>query len=141
MTEREAIQAIKTQWIEEWLTLHPDDPNDPDYCPFTFDNEIFETATRWARLSVRHTVSRQATMGSAPSRRFEREGVVMVQLFGNIDAGRGDLADLAADVREVLEGQRLGDVVLHAGSTDEQPTDGVWAMSAISIPFRYTENR
>lgn len=141
MNEREAKQAIIDEWEAEWPTLHPPDVDDPDYCPFTYDNEIAESTTRWARLSVRHTTSAQTTMGSAPSRRFQREGVIFVQLFGNTDAGCGELSDLAADVRTVLEGQRLGDLVIYAGLTQEQPTDGVWAMATVQLPFRYTELR
>lgn len=141
MTEREFNQVLIEHWEDGWDTLHPPDPSDPDHVPYTYDNEIFESALRWVRLSVRHTVSKQTTMGSAPSRRFEREGFVMVQVFANVNVGRGELADLAADVRTVLEGKRFAGLVIHAGSTQETPSDGVWAMTVISLPFRYVELR
>lgn len=141
MTERESYEAILTQFESVWDVLHPPVSSDPDYAPYAYDNEIFESVERWVRLSVRHTVSRQTTMGSAPNRRFEREGVVFVQVFALPNVGRGALADLAADVRTALEGQRLSGLVLHAGSTQEVSTDGVWAMLVVSIPFRYSETR
>lgn len=134
MTEREAYEAIYQRMDDTWPGLQP-------AVPYTFDNEVFESAASWARVSVNHTVSQQVTMGAAPNRKFHRQGNVMVQLFSAANAGRGTLADLAASVRTVFEGQSLSGLHLYAASTNEVPTDGVWAMSVVVIPFRYSETR
>lgn len=134
MTERQAIEAIYQLWLDSWPTLRPT-------VPYTFANEIFESAASWARLSLIHTTSRQMTMGAAPSRRWERNGYVFVQLFAPPDAGRGALADLAEDVRVALEGKRALEINLYAAATNETPTDGAWAMTAVSVPFRYVQTR
>lgn len=135
MNEREAEQAIITQFKTAWAVSHPAD------APIVLDNEIGETTSKWVRLDVQYTTSQQVTMGSAPNRKFRRNGIVMVQLFSPANQGRGPLADLATDAREALEGKHLGELHLHAGSTQKQPTDGVWAMAVVTVPFWFTETR
>ena len=136
MTEREAIEAILEQWKTGWEAAYP-------AVPWTTRNEQFTTdgLTSWVRITVSHTTSDQTTCGSAPSRKFERRGNVFVQLFAPVDAGYGTLADYAQTVRTVLEGVRLEELNLYAARTEEQPTDGAWAMATVVVPFRYTQTR
>lgn len=146
MTEAEATQAILEAWEDGWDPLHPEDPDDPEHVPYTYDNEVFDTGSlgdlgAWARVSIRHSTGRQATMGSAPSRKFERRGFIMVQLFAPIDQGRTLLSELADDVRTALEGVRSSELLIHEGVTEESPSDGRWAMSVVTLPFRYTQTR
>jgi hypothetical protein len=146
MTEIEAINAILSQWKTGWQALHPTSESDPQYVPWTTTNEDFApdqlgALGAWARISVQHTAAEQATMGSAPSRKFERRGNVFVQLFAPKNNGVALLATLAEDVRTVLEGGRLGEVNIYAGRTVELPEDGVWAMATVILPFRYTRTR
>lgn len=134
MTEREAIEAVLQRWNDGWTTLHPE-------IPWTTRGEVFSSEASWARISVQHSTAEQTTMGSAPSRKFERRGNIFVQLFVQENQGAGALADLAEDVRDVLEGQRLDGLTIYAGRTEEAPSDGVWAMAAVVLPFRYTHER
>jgi hypothetical protein len=146
MTEKQAMEAVLERWETAWEALHPEDAEDPNHVPYTFENEEFRAAPSWARVALVHTSTKQVTMGQAPNRQFERRGNVVVQLFGVVDRGRAPLDELAGDVRTVLEGRSLavtaGDAItIYAGQTDEKATDGAWHMVNITLPFRYYETR
>ena len=146
MTEREAIEGILETFESGWETLHPASVSDPDCVPWTTKNEDFDETQlgvlgAWARIAIIHTSAEQITQGLAPVRKFERRGNVFVQLFAPVAAGVGLLADLAQDVRTVLEGQRVGALNLAAGRTQEGAEDARWAMVSVVIPFRYVDQR
>ncbi|RPH64990.1 MAG: hypothetical protein EHM89_00175 [Acidobacteria bacterium] len=146
MTEREAIEAILVHWEDEWEALHPEDTSDPDCVPWYAGNEAHETSElgalgAWARINVIHTAAEQTTMGSAPSRKFERRGNIYVQLFAPIDAGVQLRAELADDVRTAMEGFRVDELRTYAGRTEEGVEDGVWSMAVVIVPFAYTDTR
>lgn len=146
MTEREAIEAILETWESGWETLHPVATTDPACVPWTTTNEDFQADQlgalgAWARVSIIHTTADQVTMGDVGTRKFDRRGNVYVQLFAPVGSGVGLLADLAGDVRSVLEGVRLSGLTLHAGRTQEGAEDSRWAMHTVVIGFRYTDTR
>jgi hypothetical protein len=137
VTEADAIEAIEAAWVAQWPTLQPT-------VPFALDNESFTTVSTWARVSVLHTTSIQASHGGLGSRRWERAGNIWVQLFGEVDVGRKALSLLVADVRSIYEGVQLaspiaGDepVVTGALATRESPTDNRWLMQTCVVPFYY----
>lgn len=135
MTEAQAIEAIYQRFADAWT----------NGIPYHFENEGAESAGSWARVSIRHTTSQQLTMGSAPSRKFERRGVIMVQLWSPIDQGRAAMSALVADARTVFEGRTItagGSAInCYAAATQESPTDGAWFMCSVVIPIRYIETR
>lgn len=158
MNQSESRLAILQQWETGWDALHPADPVDPEdpatFVPYTYDNEAFTTDAlgrlgAWVRVAIQDSTRQQATMGSAPSRKFETRGRVFVQIFTPIDAGQALQATLADDVRTVLEGVRLGDLLLYDGvtrgenwfTTGPSRTDGVWAQATVVIEFKYTDTR
>lgn len=134
MTEAQAIEALTQRWIDAWPGLSA--------VPYTFDNEIADSADSYVRVSFVHTVRAQQTMGSDGGRKFESRGYIFVQLFGPVNVGMKTLAELADKARSVYEGRRLAEeLTTYAGSTRESPTDGRWAMRTITIPFAYEELR
>jgi len=154
MNEQQANLAILQQWESGWDALHPQDTSAPEYVPYTYDNEAFDTDAlgdlgAWVRLTIQHSTRRQRTMGSAPNRKYECRGRVFVTLFAPVDNGRALIAQLADDVRTVMEGQRLGDLLLDDATTRGEnwfatgPTreDGVWAQATVVVEFRYTDTR
>lgn len=139
MTEAEAIEAIQQRFIDGWTAIHPADPEDPDHVPFTFSGEVFDSSDTWVRLSVNHSTRNQMTAGATA--RFDSRGNIMVQLFGSIDIGATQLAELAEDVRTVLEGIRLQDIVIRAGASRPAGTDGRWEMKIVTLPFEVEQQR
>jgi hypothetical protein len=141
VTEAEAIEAILEQWETGWELLHPEDPSDPDHVAFTFDNEAALSFDTWVRFSIVHTVRHQATMAPKGSRKFMSQGYIAVQIFVTSNTGTQLAAELADDVRTVLEstetivaGQPLS---IYAGSTTGNTTDGRWLMRVVTLPFTY----
>lgn len=146
MTEVEAIQAILERWEDGWDVIHPTDPAAPAHVPYTYTSETFRPDElgdlgAWCRVSIIHTSAQQLTMGSSPNRKWERRGNAIVQVFAPLDRGRLLASELADDVRAVLEGQRLGDLLLYEGRTEEGGEDGAWWMVAVVVSFRYTDHR
>lgn len=146
MTEAQAIEVMVEAWASAWAILQPS-------VTYGLDNETFRSADPlWARVLVRHTTSQQLTQGPKGARRFVRHGNIIVQLFGDIDAGRAPVAALVGSARAALEAQDLGssgpgsDVVTTlAGATGEviasKTTEGKWWQQNLTIPFRYYETR
>jgi len=147
MTEAQAVEALYEQWQTGWEIIHPSIVGDPERVPYTFTNESFSDDQvgdlgAWVRVSMNHATAGQITHNKPPSRRFERRGEVFVQIFAPVDAGVLLLAELADDVRSVLEGVRIGDdFCTYAGRTQPNPEDGQWSMATVVIPFRYVETR
>lgn len=147
MTESEFKQAVLAQWESVWNPLHLISSSDPQYVPYTYTNEDFETDAlgalgAWARVTILHTTRQQITMGSSPHRKYECRGNVFVQLFAPAgQEGSLLLSSLADDARTALEGLRLLDCVLHEGRTEEGAEDGVRTMVSVIFPFRYVETR
>ena len=141
MTEKQAVDAILQAWQDGWEALHPDDPEDPDYVPYTFNNETFETVATWVRVTIVPMVSNQASLGAV--RRWARTGEIAVQIFARPNEGLGTIAILADDVRTVLEGQSIHTagvdepVCTYAGSSGSPSNDGAWQQLLVRVPYRY----
>lgn len=134
MTEAQAIEALTQHWIDTWPGLSA--------VPFTFDNEIADSAASYVRVSFVPTVRAQRTMGTEGGRQFSNRGQVFVSLFGPVNVGVKALYELAAHVRTVYEAQRIADEILtYAGSTRRSPSDGVWEMVTVTIPYWFDELR
>lgn len=143
MTEAQAVEAILQQWNTGWTALHG---AGAELVPFAYENETYDksdlgTLGSWCRIVVRHTVRRQTTMGSAPSRKFEARGYVFVQIFTPPNQGTALRSRLGDDVRKVLEGQRLGELLLHDGVTRDERETPQWCMATVAVEFRYTDTR
>jgi hypothetical protein len=134
VTEAEVIEALAQHWRDTWPAL--------SVVPFTFDNEIADSAEQYARVSFVPTVRSQATMGTEGARRFHMRGQIFVQLFGPVNVGVKSLYELADKAREVFEATRIADeITTYAGSTRQSPSDGVWSMVTVTIPYLAEELR
>lgn len=130
-------------WEDRWLVLHPAETTDPDYVPYVFDNEAATGVTRWARVTVVETSRLQTTSGPIGSRRFEVRGRIAVQLFADVDQGALELAELADDVREILQGKAIAvgnqEIALFESQSNPATTDGRWFMKLVTTSYLYTQ--
>lgn len=137
--EVRACEAMYRRFHERWPLVEPS-------VPYTFENESHQPeGTPWIRVSALHTISAQATSG-VQHRQFERRGRLFVQIFGNADAGRRPLADLAFSVRGIMQGRSISipgrqPVRMYEGASREGVSDGRWALEVVSVPFAYRETR
>ena len=135
MTEAEAEEAIRQRWVDGWLPLQPS-------VPFTFENEVLEAPATWARVTIAGASRAQRTLGAVA--RFESAGLIVVELFGELNVGTHALALLADDVREVLERRRIGtpaDVVTYEGTSRPAGSHGRWHKRIVTIRYTVDEQR
>lgn len=139
MTEAEALELLTDTFLDGWELLHPDDPNDPDYCPVAAEGEDFEAQPTWVRFSVIFADEQQRSIGAPGTRKVSASGSIAVQVF--VDAGQGTLAraQLCDDVRSVLRLKRLtaaGERLdIYAGPSRNPSTDGRWLTQLVVLPF------
>lgn len=137
MTEAQAVEAMLELWNAGWTAKHPSD------APSTFDNEAFTAPAigAWVRVTIVHTVRRQASMGPKGARRFMSQGRIGIQIFVPSNKGTALAATLADDVRAILEETEtdVGGLPLNIfdGSTTGNSTDGRWLMRVVVFPFTY----
>lgn len=97
-------------------------------------------AEPWVTVAVRHTGSRQDTLGTVGHRTFERRAVVIVRVFVPDDDQTERILTLAGQARDALESLRIGDdIVTEAGTLQEVPQEGRWRMVAVEVPLSYRE--
>lgn len=141
MNDAAAEKAILLAWKAGWEAIHPSDT------PWTPENEVFDSAPQWARITIVQTSSRQVSIGVPGARRFERRGRIAVQLFVDINQGKSPLTALVGDVRTVLEGASIfaaGDpqaICVYAVQSDEATTDGRWFQQNAQAPCVWYETR
>lgn len=100
----------------------------------------------WARPVVRHTVGRQATLAGDPSfplRRFEKRGIVTVQVFQPLTKGGGLVLvqSLAEVAKAAFEGVNTtpSNIWFQNVTINEVGSDGPWFQMNVVASFRYDE--
>lgn len=134
-TLRQARQAVYDKWLVDWPLVAPD-------VPTYLDNEAAAPCqTPWTRLVVRELVASQDTLGVAPTRKFKRHAMVLVQLFVQRDIGVGTIADLAHLARTIFEGKSFSGLDFHAVDAREVPTEDRWYQMTVEAQFNYYETK
>jgi len=110
-TVEEAVDAILGHFTDAWNSQ----TNPPTLYYDDFGQEIPGSDTAWARIQIRHNEGGHAALGPPGQQKFERVGVVTVQVFTPLGDGR-----LAAD--------RLMQAALRAfeGKTVRRGSSEVW---------------
>lgn len=122
--------------------------------PYTFDNEKFTPPDqpsdpskplrnqRWVRLVVRHSESRQKTIGPVGSRKFEHTARVILQIFTAPNSGTKDADELNQAFQECFDTDLArGDVFGGESSYRERGTADGWYMAESSVTYTYDEIR
>ena len=98
----------------------------------------------WVRLTVRHFGGGQESLGDVGSRKYNRTGSVLVQVF--VPQGEGGIrtADtLAHEARGLLEGKTLNSNSIRLFDAEIReigPTEG-WFMVVVEARMEYTETK
>lgn len=99
----------------------------------------------WGRTTISHEMGDQKTIGSVGSRRFERRGIIQIQIFTPLtDSSRLSLSEgYATLVRDSLEGHTTpSGIWLRRISVQEIGVDldsGAWWQTNVSGFFQYEE--
>jgi len=137
MTKADAVKAILQRWMIEWPSLS-------DGTPYVFDNDVADESSTYARVRIQSLQGGERTIGAPGNRRFVREGLIIVELRGPANHGRGPLDVLAAHVRTIFEAVRIGpagEVVTFSSYDSEDTSDAARWVLAVSTPFEYDEPR
>ena len=135
---RDEIQAVfKTAWeadadSQNVTVLYADTAQD------------VPTSGHWARITVRHSDGRQATLsGEVGQRRFRKFGIVTVQVFTESGDGLVTSDTLTAVAESAFQGVTTnpGRVLFRNVRTVEVGQEGNWHQSNVLASFEYDEVR
>ena len=110
---------------------------------FTFDGENFSEPANapWLRVSVRHTVNVQATLGAPGNRNYERAGAVLTNIFVPANSGRALADSLAGLVMTIFEGVSFSEICFFESNFRELGIDGLWYGVVVESKFFYNETK
>lgn len=133
-TRSEAIEAMTQQFNSVWQ---------PTGFPYVLGNEKFKAPidTPWARMTIRHNLGAQQSLGPKGCRRFRREGSMFVQIFSPQETGTHDPAELVEIIQNGFEGEdlpRTSICFLDVTPRENGPSDK-WYQETVEIQFRYYE--
>lgn len=138
MTPAQADAAINKRMIEEWPSKEPE-------VPFAFgDTVIAQPAAYFVRLYTVDLDSEQHTIGRR--KKFERQALLEVRLFGPVGEGTRRLKELAQVVIDIFETKRFGKrandfgIVTHASSLAPLRRDAEadhLAILTVTTPFEF----
>lgn len=95
----------------------------------------------WARVSVTHANSGQATLANHDGKRkFTRNGVITVQIFTPFGRGSNDADALAKIAQDAFEGKATANQIWFRDVTvNEIGQDGEWNQTNVLATFTYDE--
>lgn len=132
-TIAQAREIIYDHFISQWGSR----------TKYTFDNEQFTPVkgVAWARLTVRHTGAALESFGGLGNRRYERFGLLLIQVFVPAGSGRKALDDHADFLKTMLEGKTVNGIRLAALVPRESAPEALWEGIVCEVPFAYSEVR
>jgi len=98
----------------------------------------------FARVTIRHSEGGQITFGNTSNRRFNRSGLITVQVFAPISSGGGlSFAENAAIIaRDAFEGVGTASGIWFRNSRiQEIGPEGAWFQMNVVTEFQYDEVR
>lgn len=127
------LTVFKTAWDTTGCpALYPDTPGDPP-----------TSATVWARATLRHATGRQASL-SGPINgcvRYERTGIVIIQVFAPVGDGSTAAYDAAQTVVRGFEDARGLDTWFRNVRINEVGTKGAFEQINVLADFTYDDMR
>jgi hypothetical protein len=139
MTQDELEKAILERWESGWDALHPPAP-DPDFIPVAYGNESFDGVPVWVHVAIEPTVRVRTTQGRAFGR-YLAKGIIRVRLFGSVDVGSSQLAQLVdeiigtEDAAGVLDEANINGLIYREGNPRPGPSEPGWEMRVITVPY------
>lgn len=99
------------------------------------------TVAPWARVSLRHLSGRQASLaGGSGKRRYDRDGLITVQIFVPSGEGLLEAYNLAKIVADAFEGAATASQVWFRDvRINEVGPDGSWFQVNVVAGFTYDE--
>lgn len=133
MTPKEARNTITVRYLDEFSGQFP----------IALDNQPFTPpeagdGVKWVRLSVRFTDGAQGSLGRANNRRFDKVGLLFIQVFTPAGRATNDNDDLAEDSLNLFEGETLGDLWFNNGSIKTIGSDDEWYQQNVVLELSFS---
>lgn len=129
-TARHAMQGyFNTGWASATPIVWG---NDSTYEP--------EEGTSWVRFNITHSAGFQSTMGDPSNNRFERQGIITVQIFSPQGEYGETASDLATNALKLYEGTVDNGIYYFDAYANDIGNDGNgWHQVNVLTSFRYNE--
>ena len=134
MTPAEARNAIVSRYLTEFNGQFP----------IAIDNREFEapeTPEKWTRIAVRFSSGNQSSLGQDGNRKFEKRGLVFIQVFTPSGEGTDNNDSLAKLILDLMDGERLDNLWLFNGRINTIGNDGAYFQQNIILDFTFEEIR
>lgn len=134
LTQLQAIDAIGTLIKTAW------DPTGYKMLWQNVADSIPSSVSPWARTTIEHVISSQASLTNASSTtRWQREGLITVQVF--VPAGKGpvDWAPLVKILMDAFEGKTTSGIWFRNVRFNEIGPDGDFYQVNVFAEFQYDE--
>lgn len=137
---RDEIQALfNVAWVAATPTLNS---GAPALVAWPGVDTAPDPLRPWARYQLKENLSNQATLAPTGSRRFDRLGLILVQVFAPISKGGGVvLADQLAEIaREAYEGKGTSSGIWFLNCrVNDIGVDKNWYQKNMIAEFRFQE--
>ena len=134
MTPEQAIDAMCKVFLDAWGTDNPVVWSDFNARPPTQN-------VPWARVILRHADGRQSSLtGDVGTKRYDRSGVLLAQIFTPVGRGQTECYQLAKRVMNAFEDARL-DVWFRNVRLNERGSSGSFNQIDVLTDFLYDEVR
>ena len=135
MTLLTATNSIYGRWATEWGST----------TAYVFEDESAEGLAKgkapWCRVIVAVPGGGQQTLGPIGARKYDRRGVVFVQIHTLTEAGVATSRTLADQARNVLEGEAFDGLAFDDATIDNDGIDGRWKRTVVQAFFHYQEHK
>jgi hypothetical protein len=133
----EANEKIAQLFVDTWTTTGHE---------YTLENEKFDPPddAPWARFTSRISASSQDTLGVEGSRKFERSGSVLIQIFVPTNSGSKVSKELAGVLLQAFEGQRITGTTIHFLDViprETGPDGNKWYQTIVEVNFNFYETK
>jgi hypothetical protein len=110
-------------------------------CTIVLPDMVFDnSADSWVRFNILHSAGYQATMGSPSSNRFERQGIITIQVFTKQGENSVPAITLANEILKLYEGVENSGILYYDAFVKEIGDDGRgWYQINVLTGFKYSE--
>ncbi len=131
-TLNEAKQAVNDRFKTLWGTK----------TTYSLPNEPFTQPTpdeSWVRLTVLNVGGGQESLGKVGNRRFERRGIIIVNVFTPLEEGTFGGDTLASEVQTIYEGTKFDGITVNDSRIREKGVEDQWYHTIMEADFIYYE--
>jgi hypothetical protein len=130
----ESNKNIAIKFISDWGTT----------TDVSYDNVEFDLKGRtdeWVRISVTPILSAQTSLGKKGDRKYQRNGLINIQVFTPLGENTGLAVVLSQQALEIFEGESFDGVTCNNGDITTIGRNEGWYQTNVSIDYNFIERK